>query len=112
MRRPFHIHTVYPVLDDTDDSDRPLVHCSVRVIGSGNGCFALAVDQRHRAQGRVVLRDVSRRRMIFLVDPRSGEEVVLVSPTRDYDEERLRKVVFAPKPNDDWTAWPCTTTTR
>uniref|UniRef100_M8CMP7 DUF295 domain-containing protein n=1 Tax=Aegilops tauschii TaxID=37682 RepID=M8CMP7_AEGTA len=73
-------------------------------IATRNGRFALAVDQRHRPQGQGrVLREVWRKRMIFLVDPRSGEEVVLVSPTRNYNEERVRKVVFAPKPNDNWT---------
>ncbi|KAE8783733.1 hypothetical protein D1007_42829 [Hordeum vulgare] len=87
MRRRFHIHTVYPVAldgdadEEDDDGHRPLVHCSVRVVGSGNGRFALAVDQKHGGNLRSVAR---RRRMIFLVEPRSGEEVVLVSPTRDY----------------------------
>ncbi|XBI98584.1 hypothetical protein VPH35_018806 [Triticum aestivum] len=95
MRRRFHLHTVYPTLDDGDDDrDGPVINRSVRVVGSGNGRFALAVDQKHkdpRPQGSVFPSGWKRR--VVLVSP---------TPTEDYDEMSVRKVVFAPKPNAVW----------
>ncbi|XBI52102.1 hypothetical protein VPH35_034521 [Triticum aestivum] len=84
----------HPMLSTLDHhGQRP----PARVVGSGNGRFALAVDQKHWNMG------TSSWRRIFLVDPRAGKEIELVSPPRVHEDECVRKIVFAPNQNYDWT---------
>ncbi|XBI88553.1 hypothetical protein VPH35_026511 [Triticum aestivum] len=78
----------------TADDHEPRIHGRARLVGSGNGCFAIAVDQQDTAFSRWT-------RRIFLLDPRAGKEVDLVSPTEK--DDTVRKIVFAPRGNDYWT---------
>ncbi|KAI4968311.1 hypothetical protein ZWY2020_057966 [Hordeum vulgare] len=89
----------------TAADDHGPIHGHARLVGSGNGRFAIAVDQRGTGykpvDGGSAAFPISTRR-IFLVDPRVGKVVDLVSPTEEHDT--VRKIVFAPnKTNDDWT---------
>ncbi|XBI52100.1 hypothetical protein VPH35_034519 [Triticum aestivum] len=102
MRRSFHLHTGFSVVVDPQNS----FHGRVRVVGSSNGCFAIAIDEVPAVtMGNPSAFVTCSTRRIFLIDPRAGKKVQLVPRTGD--QESVRKIVFAPNPpghNDDWTA--------
>ncbi|KAF6999068.1 hypothetical protein CFC21_015143 [Triticum aestivum] len=106
-RRSFHLHTGSSVVVVHSQSS---FHGRVRVVGSGNGRFAIAVDKEPRITSSNPSSFVSCTTCrIFLVDPRAGKEVQLVPRTGG--QESVRKIVFTPNPNlsppshnDDWTA--------
>ncbi|XBI88559.1 hypothetical protein VPH35_026513 [Triticum aestivum] len=106
MRRSFHLHTGSSVVVEPQQS----FYCRARAVGSGNGCFAIAMDEERTVNlvNMAAFASYSTRR-IFLVESRARKTVQLVSPPGD--NQSVCKIVFVQNPNpnppghnDGWTA--------
>ncbi|KAF6999069.1 hypothetical protein CFC21_015144 [Triticum aestivum] len=98
MRRTFHLHTGSSAIVDPECNFYGRAHA--RLVGSGNGRFAIAIDARGTRS--TTLR-------IILVDPRAGNMVQLGSPAGG--KASVCKIVFASNKslnprnhNDNWRA--------